>query len=139
MAHDIVAVGADAMPVSGNIVAPAGYTATQTSDDIGTLGAVALELITNFVKTGAAPSVVITIQGVIYPGGPTQPAVVWPLLVSAALVATGVSVLRVSGNALTGVANVTVQDIVPDRIRVVYTHANGDVATYSSTLILAPG
>ena len=96
-----------------------------------------LIVVIDFHKVGSAPSIVFTIQGVCFPNGPDGAAVVWPILASAAVTATGVVVLRVS-DSMEAVANLTAQDIVPDYFQVVCDHSNTDTATYSITAVLAP-
>lgn len=71
------------------------------------------------------PSVVFTIQGIDPVSGKT-----WDILASAAVVATGTTVLRVSPH-LTAAANTIAKDIVPARLRIKAVHADADSITYS--------
>lgn len=72
----------------------------------------------------ATPSVVFTISGVS-PAGDS----VYTILASAAITATGLTVLRVSPH-LSASANAIAQDILPASLRVTATHADSDSITY---------
>lgn len=73
----------------------------------------------------ATPSVVFTLQG--YDPVSTK---VWTLLASAAIVATGTTILRVSPH-LTASANLIAKDIVPDAFTLTAVHGDADSITYS--------
>ncbi len=77
----------------------------------------------------ATPSVVFTISGVS-PAGST----LYTILASAAITATGLTVLRVSPH-LTASANVIAKDILPAAIKVTATHADTDSITYEMRFI----
>lgn len=144
MAQDVIGLGTEPLPRSGVLFPKADVTATHTEEiSLQQSGADDVAVIIDFRKVGAAPSVTFKIQGVIYPQGDfngapgTGTPVTWDILTSAAIVATGVVVLQVS-DSMVAVANLVANAIVPDRIRVVCTHSNGDVANYSISLVLGP-
>lgn len=76
---------------------------------------------------GVAPSVVPTIDGVDVATGK-----LFPILAGAALTAIATRVLKV-GPGITVAANLSVADIVPERIRITMTHGNADSITYAVT------
>jgi len=76
---------------------------------------------TAYTATG---SVVFTISGES-PSGTT-----YTILASAAIVGTGLTVLRVSPQ-LTAAANTIAKDMLPQAVKVTATHANGVSLTYS--------
>lgn len=103
-------------------------------------GADDLLLVIDFTKVGSAPSVVFTIQGVAFPNGPNAAPVVWKILDSAAVTATGVTLMKVS-DSMAAVTNVVAQDILPDFFQVLCTHGSsptGDACSYTITAIAAP-
>jgi hypothetical protein len=79
----------------------------------------------------ATPSVVVTIDGV------TSSGAVYNIITSAAITATGRTVLRVFPGA-TAAANVAVNDTLPQTLKVTLTHGDADSITYSVDLILIP-
>jgi hypothetical protein len=135
MAHDNLALGNDAMPVSGVIAATAARTTAFQTDDIGNLGGDTLIVVINVTAKGAAPSVTFIIEGVVYPDGPNGTPVAWTLLASAAVVAVGVVVLEVNPSGA-AVANLVANKGVPDHFRVRTTVGNADSLTYSVTAVL---
>jgi hypothetical protein len=74
---------------------------------------------------GAAPSVVFNIEGFDVTSGKW-----YPILVSAAVVATGTIVLRIYPGE-TPAANLAVSDYLPPQWRVRPVHGNADSITYS--------
>jgi hypothetical protein len=72
-----------------------------------------------------APSVTVAVAGVDRLSGKT-----WPIVSSAAILATGTTVLRIAPGLL-AVANLIVSDILPPVVRVSVTHLNGNSITYS--------
>ena len=72
----------------------------------------------------ATGSVVFTILG------ESPSGVTYTILASAAIVGTGLTVLRVSPQ-LTASANTIAKDLLPSNIKVTATHANGVSLTYS--------
>jgi hypothetical protein len=142
-AKDVIGLGTEPLPRSGILVKPGSYTADQTVElSLQQSGVDDLVIVIDFTKVGAAPSVVFTVQGVVYPAGDftgvgTGTAVTWTLIASAAVTSTGVTVLRVS-DSMAAVTNQVGQDIVPDRIRVFCDHSNTDACTYSVTAVIAP-
>jgi hypothetical protein len=73
----------------------------------------------------ATPSVVFTVSGVDRVSGK-----VYTLLASAAVTATGTTVLRI-GPGLTAAANLVANDVLPPVIRFTATHGDADSITYS--------
>ncbi len=72
----------------------------------------------------STPSVVFTISGV----SPSGTA--YTILASAAITATGLTVLRVSPQ-LTAAANTIAKDMLPQALKVTATHADANSITYS--------
>ncbi len=81
----------------------------------------------NVTAIGAAPSVVFNIEGLDPVSG-----VYYPILTSAAITATGTTVLRVYPGAA-NTANLSVSDYIPPQWRVRPVHGNSDSITYSMT------
>ncbi len=112
---------------SGDIVilASAARTATNNSRDIvNSYG----RGVVVFCNVGAAPgidTVTLTIKG----KGPIS-GLYYTILTSAALVATGLVVLRVYPG-LVAAANLTVNDVLPKTFAVTVTHSAGGSFTYS--------
>lgn len=73
----------------------------------------------------ATPSVTFTVSGVDRVSGK-----IFTLLTSAAITATGTTVLRIN-DALTAAANTIAKDALPPVIRVTATHGDADSITYS--------
>lgn len=112
------------------VYASAARTATPTAVDLAiddNRNARALVLLIDVTAVGVTPSVVPTIEGVDVASGK-----VWPILTGAAIVAVLTRALRVAP-LLVAVANLTAQDILPERIRITMTHGNGITITYSVT------
>lgn len=76
----------------------------------------------------ATGSIVFTIAGV----SPSGTA--YTILASAAIVATGMTVLRVSPQ-LTAAANTIAKDMLPAALKITATHANGVAVTYSMSFV----
>lgn len=109
------------------VFASAARTATATAT-IATGSCAGLFFI-NVTATEATPSVVFTIAGEDPISGAT-----YTILASAAITATGLTVLRVHP-ALTATANTIAKDMLPAAIRVTAKHANADSITYSVSFI----
>lgn len=73
----------------------------------------------------ATPSVTFTIAGVDPASDKT-----WTILASAAITATGTTVLRIHPD-LTAAANTIAKDMLPQAIKVTATHADTDSITYT--------
>ena len=108
------------------VYASAARTATPTAVTISTRRAKALFVVINVTAATATPSVVPTIDGY------DSTSDTWfNLLTGAAITdANGDVRLRV-GNGLPVTANVSANDYLPDRVRVVMTHGDADSITYS--------
>lgn len=85
----------------------------------------ALVVVLDVTAVVSTPSVTVAVVGVDRASGKT-----WPLVTSAAVAATGTTVLKVSPG-ITPVTNVAVADILPPTIRVVVTHGNANSITYT--------
>lgn len=128
---DRFGVGEADLPITGTVAASGARTTAQDwiiDNEDGR----ALIVVINVTAQGAAPSVVFTIQG-YDPASDT----VYPLLVSAAIVAVGQTVLMVSPD-LVAAANTRANAILPEQIIVHAAVANSDSLTYSIGAVLAP-
>lgn len=105
------------------VFASAARTATPTDANFNIASATGFFVI-NCSAITATPSVVFVVNGVDKLGNE------WPIITSAAITATGTTVLRVFPGA-TAAANVTVNDLLPEGINVSATHADADSITYS--------
>ncbi len=103
------------------------YTASSTADII-VENAQGLIIVIDVTLDAAAASVVFNIDGFDVLSGQA-----WTLLDSAAVIAVGTTVLRISPH-LTASANTIAKDIIPPVIRVNPVHADGDAMTYSVTV-----
>lgn len=114
------------------VFASGARTATPTPVDNSNDGYRGVHLIINCSAITSSPSVVFTIQGLNPITG-----VGYTVLASAAIVGTGVTVLRVFPGA-TASANVAANDCLPSAWRVIATHGNSDSITYSVAANLLP-
>lgn len=107
-------------------------TATPTAYTLYARGATGLAVVIDVTAIAATPSVVVTIEG--YNAGSQT----WTtILTSAAIVGTGTTRLVVAPGVAT-VANVSLNSVIPDTLRVVCTHADADSITYSVDLDWMP-
>lgn len=111
------------MQVTG--FASAARTATPTAKTIATHRAEAIFVVIDVTAITATPSVVFTVSGKDTTSGKT-----WALLVSAAIVATGTTVLQI-GAGLPATANVSANVPIPDSIVISPVHGDADSITYS--------
>lgn len=109
------------------IFASAARTATTSATII--TGSCAGLFFINVTATSATPSVVFTIDG----QDPISGAA-YNILTSAAITATGLTVLRVHP-ALSAAANTIAKDMLPAAVKVTATHADSDSITYSVSFI----
>ena len=107
--------------------ASAARTATSTVD-VNVENAHGLVLVIDVTADPALASVVFNIDGLDDATGNT-----WTLLDSAAIAATGTTILRISPH-LTASANTIGKDIIPPLIRINPVHADADSITYSVTV-----
>lgn len=107
------------------ILASAARTATSNTADLTNTGARGLHLVIDVTAVALTPSVVFTIQGKDAISGKY-----YTLLASAAITATGTTVLRVYPG-LTAAANTVANDVLPRTWRLLFTHADTDSITYS--------
>lgn len=105
-------------PSVARIATPA---AVQVTDDL----VKGIQVIIDVTAITDTPSVVPTIDGF----DPLS-ASWYNILTGAAIVATGTTVLRVHPE-IVAAANLTAQDFLPERYRVVMTHADADSITYT--------
>jgi len=87
----------------------------------------------NVTAVTATPSVVFNISGVS-PNGSTA----YTILESAAITATGLTVLRVSPQ-LTAAANTIAKDMLPSAMKITATHGDTDSITYSVNFVGCDG
>ena len=102
-------------------------TADPTVVDQSNAGCRGLHLIIDVTAVDATPSVVFTIKGKDPVSGK-----VWTILASAAIVATGTTVLKVYPG-LTAAANAAANDILPPTWQVTAVHGDADSITYTVT------
>ena len=102
-------------------------TASSTVDVV-VEDAASLVLVIDVTVDDALASVVFNIDGLDELSGKA-----WTLLDSAAIAATGTTILRISPH-LTASANTIAKDIIPPVIRVNPVHADADAMTYSVTV-----
>lgn len=107
------------------VLASAARTATPTKVLQSNPGARGLHLIIDVTAASATPSVVFTIQGYSALGSDY-----YTILASAAVTATGQTVLRVFPGA-TAAANTVANDMLPAQWAVDAVHADADSITYS--------
>lgn len=107
------------------VFSSAARTATSQSSDLTNYYWRGIVLTIDVTAVTATPSVVFTIQG-----KSTLGSDYYTILASAAITATGQTVLRVYPG-LTASANLTVNDVLPAVWRVDATHADADSITFS--------
>jgi len=103
----------------------AARTATHSSPDISNYSGTGMVAVIDATAITATPSVVFTIEG----KDPTS-GKYYTILASAAIVATGTTVLRVHPD-LTAATNTVAKDMVPAVWRITATHGDADSITYS--------
>lgn len=96
-------------------------TAVEIKDDFST----GVQIIIDVTAVTATPSVVPTIDG-LDPASDKW----YNILTGAAITATGTTVLRVHPD-IPAAAQLTAQDFLPAKYRIVMTHADADSITYS--------
>ena len=103
---------------------------TRTADATGSIyaGTIGGLFVIDVTAASATPSVVFTIRGITAEGNN------YTILQSAAITATGVTVLKVHPS-LTASANSVAKDILPGAIEVFADHADADSITYSVQFI----
>ena len=106
----------------------AARTATPTAVSIEDDYVLGIQVVINVTAVGVTPSVVPTIDG-YDPLSDTW----YTLLTGAAITGTGATVLRVHPD-LAAVTNLTAQDFLPKKYRLVMTHGNATTITYSVTV-----
>lgn len=117
---------------SVNLLNSAARTATPNSFElqglISIIGVVAVLDVSAVVST---PSITLAVQGVDRLSGAT-----WPILTSAAITATGTTVLRIHPD-LTNATNSVAADVIPPVVRFVTTHSNANAITYTLAAYLS--
>ena len=101
----------------------AARTATPTDANI-TVGSATGFFVINVTAATATPSVVFAVNGV------TKAGTEFNIITSAAITGTGTTVLRVFPGA-TAVANLAVNDMLPEALNISATHGDADSITYS--------
>jgi len=86
-------------------------------------------LLISVTAVTATPSVVPKIEGVLSDG------TVYALVTGAAITATGQTAIKVYPG-ITAAANVAVSDVLPQTIKITFTHGDADSITYSADLVL---
>lgn len=114
------------------VLASAARTATPTKALQSNPGARGVQIVINVTAVGVTPSVVFTVQGYSALG-----AEYFTVLASAAVTATGTTVLRVYPG-LVAAANLTANDVLPAVWAVDAVHGNGTTITYSVAATLLP-
>jgi hypothetical protein len=89
-------------------------------------GAVALHVVLDVTAIVTTPSITVTVAGIDRVSGKA-----YTLLASAAVTATGTTVLKI-GPGLTAAANLVANDYVPSVVRVTVAHGNANSITYSA-------
>lgn len=125
------------LPVSGATVnqvshSSAPRTATNNGGDLNNANCSGCFVFIDVTAIAATPSVVFKVQGKDPASGKY-----FDVIVSAAVVAVSTVVLRIHP-ALTAVANLTVNDMLPKTFRIRAEHADADSITYSVGVILVP-
>lgn len=105
--------------------ASAARTATPTSVPLSTYRAKAITIVIDCTAITATPSVVFTVSGKDTASGKK-----FTLLASAAITATGTTVLNI-GAGLPATANVSANAPIPDVIDIAPVHGDADSITYS--------
>lgn len=107
------------------VMASAARTATSQSDEQTNRNARGCHVIVDVTAVTATPSVVFTIQGKCPVSNKW-----YDILVSAAITATGTTVLKVYPG-IVAAANAAASDILPATWRVKHTHGDADSITFS--------
>lgn len=105
----------------------AARTATPTEAAFGAGGAHGLHLVIDVSAVAATPSVVPTIDGY-----DTLSDSWYNLLTGVAITATGTTVLKIYPG-IAAVANASASDVIPNKLRLVMTHADADSITYTAS------
>ncbi len=113
------------------IYASASRTSDPTVVDQTNNSCVGLVVVINCTAVSGSSSVVFTIQG------KNSLGVLYTILASAAIVGTGVTVLRVYPD-LTAAANTKATDLIPRTWNIKAVHGTADATTYSVTASLVP-
>jgi hypothetical protein len=118
-------VDQEALTVEGTALASAARTASVDSSDLTNGFGKGLHLVIDVTAVAATPSITVTIQGKDALSGKY-----YTILASAAITATGTTVLKVHPG-LTAAANAAANDLLPRTWRVSVTNADADSITYS--------
>ena len=110
----------------------AARTATPVAGVLYSRRATGIKVTIICTAAGVTPSVVFSIQG--YDAASAAYVI---LLASAAVTGAGTTTLTISPNIATA-ANVSLNAVIPDTLKVVATHGNGTTITYSVGLVWTP-
>lgn len=127
---DSLADNYNSYPRAATVAASAARTTVQDFGDTECRGAGGLIVLID-VTAWTAGSITVTVNGVT-PQGKT-----YPLLASAAIVATGVVKLSISPS-LTAVANSKANELLPDLVRIHVAVADATPITYAISAVLTP-
>lgn len=127
-----LAVGEDALP-TGVVVKAAAAATADVDFAFSVLGARGVIVIINTTLDPASASVTFTLRGVV----PDGSGATWDILASAAVAATGVTVLEVHP-ALAVVANRAASALVPENMLLNCNAVDTDSLTYSVSVIAVP-
>lgn len=126
----------DRLPARGpfTVLASAARTAAPDTKEFEAPGVAytGLHLVIDVTAVTLTPSITVTIQGVDRTSGK-----VYTILASAAITATGTTILKVFP-AATAAANLVANDLLPPIFRITVTHADADSITYSVADQLCP-
>jgi hypothetical protein len=107
------------------VYASAARTATPAAIVVSSGYATGMHVVVDVTAIVTAPSITVTLEQQDVASGKW-----YPLLVSAAIVATGTTVLRVYPG-LVAAANLVANDVLTEAVRVTVTHGNANSITYS--------
>lgn len=115
---------------SRTLLASAARTATPAAITVRTDRARGCVIVVDATAVTATPAVTVKVEGV----DPTSGAV-YTILQSAAIATVSVTNLRIYPG-ITAAANVAASDVLPQTIKVTFTHGDADSITYSAGLVL---
>lgn len=135
---DTVTVNQNRVGVVDNQGRPAGLlpllarTATPTAYTMYARGATGIAVVINATAVTSTPSVVVTIDGYNAASG------TWTNILTSAAIATISTVRLVIAPGIAASANVAINSVIPDTLRIVCTHGNANSITYSVDLDWLP-
>lgn len=115
---------------SRTLYASAARTATPTAVTVRTDRARGCVIVVDATAATATPGVTVKVEGVCPTSGQ-----VYTILASAAITAISVTTLTIYPG-ITAAANVSASAVLPQTIKVTFTHVDADSITYSASLVL---